>query len=167
MLPTYRVYVTRNHEYHLHDDFCVAVRDRRSGEWQKDHDAVFQRATHMVFPTKSGWRKHAVSPRTGSRLYFGEAAWPVMSSTVKSVRESTDEERAAYRELDCRTRTIRSPFIQIPNFPEDVPTDIPDKTGKVSKPASVQAAHHAPAPAHHAPEPRRAPQQWPAVRFDR
>ncbi len=33
----HRSLVTRRHEYHLRDDRCVAVRDRRSGAWLRGH----------------------------------------------------------------------------------------------------------------------------------
>ena len=39
----HKVYVTRNTEYHLRKDQCVAVRDRRSGEWLRAHLALKQR----------------------------------------------------------------------------------------------------------------------------
>ena len=41
----HRVYVTRNTEYHFRDGFCVAVRDRRSGDFLQGHLAVQRRRT--------------------------------------------------------------------------------------------------------------------------
>ena len=39
----HRVYVTRNTEYHFRDGFCVAVRDRRSGDFLPGHLAIRRR----------------------------------------------------------------------------------------------------------------------------
>jgi hypothetical protein len=36
----HRLIVTRNTEYHLKDDLCVAVRDRNTKKWQVGHIAV-------------------------------------------------------------------------------------------------------------------------------
>ena len=35
--------MTRNTEYHFRDEFCVAVRDRRSGDFLPGHLAIQQR----------------------------------------------------------------------------------------------------------------------------
>jgi hypothetical protein len=36
----HRAYVTRNTEYHLRSNVCVAVRDRRTGLWLEQHRAL-------------------------------------------------------------------------------------------------------------------------------
>jgi len=36
----HRAYVTRNTEYHLRGNTCVAVRDRRTGMWLEQHRAL-------------------------------------------------------------------------------------------------------------------------------
>src|SRR6187549_387121 len=36
----HRVYMTRNTEYHFRDGVCVAVRDRRTGDWLPGHLAL-------------------------------------------------------------------------------------------------------------------------------
>ena len=44
----HRVFVTRNTEYHVRRDRCIAVRDRTSGRWHETHRALFQRITGAV-----------------------------------------------------------------------------------------------------------------------
>ena len=39
----HRVYVTKNTEYHFRDGFCVAVRDRQSGDFLPGHLALRKR----------------------------------------------------------------------------------------------------------------------------
>jgi hypothetical protein len=41
----HRVYVTRNTEYHFRDGYCVAVRDRRTGDFLHGHLALRRRIT--------------------------------------------------------------------------------------------------------------------------
>lgn len=36
----HKVYVTHNTEYHTRDGVCVAVRDRRTGQWDARHRAL-------------------------------------------------------------------------------------------------------------------------------
>ncbi len=36
----HRAIVTEHTEYHLHDELCVAVRERQTGRWRRDHPAV-------------------------------------------------------------------------------------------------------------------------------
>lgn len=42
--------VTRTHEFLVHDSICVAVRDRRSGDWLDDHFAVDERVSLVPRP---------------------------------------------------------------------------------------------------------------------
>jgi len=39
----HRVYVTKNTEYHFKDGFCIAVRDRRTGDFLQGHLALRRR----------------------------------------------------------------------------------------------------------------------------
>lgn len=40
----HRVFFTRNTEYHLRQDECVGVRDRQTGRWLGEHQALRGRA---------------------------------------------------------------------------------------------------------------------------
>ena len=64
------VFATRNTEYHLRNGVCVAVRDRRSGEWHVDHPTLGAAVTHMLARRGRQWRRHALSQRIGSSLCF-------------------------------------------------------------------------------------------------
>lgn len=63
----HRVFVTRNTEYHLRDDRCVAVRDRRTGGFLLSHLALQRRVT-------GGVRRGAEGPALGA-LEVGDALW--------------------------------------------------------------------------------------------
>jgi hypothetical protein len=82
----HRVYITRNTEYHFRDGFCVAVRDRRSGDFLQGHLAV-QRRLHggiKFFPNG------AIVPnpgeiRTGEALYFAADGRDLVTSPVEQI----------------------------------------------------------------------------------
>jgi len=122
MEDDHRVYVTHGTEYHLRDSVCLVVRDRRSGAWITDHDAVFQEATCMLLPTRRGVRRTALGKRIGARLCFETHVYRIVTSEVRQVRAPTDEERAAYLDLDYTTRpsisleerASRPPLAQLP-----------------------------------------------------
>ena len=67
----HRVFVTRNTEYHLRDRVCVAVRDRRSGEFLGGHLAVRRELAGGVHRVPNGTlipREEEPSP--GEALFF-------------------------------------------------------------------------------------------------
>ena len=67
----HRVFITRNTEYHLRDDVCVAVRDRDARKFRSAHialnlklqGAVRVQPNGMVVPEPN-------SPRVGAAIYF-------------------------------------------------------------------------------------------------
>ena len=62
----HRVYVTKNTEYHFRDGFCVAVRDRRTGEFLHGHLAL-RRRVHggLKFYLNGGIVPNPGEPRVG------------------------------------------------------------------------------------------------------
>ena len=67
----HKVFVTRNTEYHLRRDRCVAVRDRRSGRWYEGHQALFCRvAGSLTFFEHGGLRVSESLPGVGECLCF-------------------------------------------------------------------------------------------------
>ena len=69
----HRVFVTRNTEYHLRRDLCVAVRDRNTGSWLPHHSALFRRATGaMVRVGVNGYIVDDGLPQPGDALVFDE-----------------------------------------------------------------------------------------------
>jgi hypothetical protein len=45
----HKVFITRNTEYHLRGDLCVAVRSRKTGQWLSEHPVLHQRAVGFGF----------------------------------------------------------------------------------------------------------------------
>ncbi|HEV8323039.1 MAG TPA: hypothetical protein VG389_15600 [Myxococcota bacterium] len=83
-----QMFVTLNTEYHVHGDHCVAVRDRRSGEWRAQHAALgarllgaFARAGVGGFDPRDPREK----PRHGDHLVFIRDRRDVVTSKVQLV----------------------------------------------------------------------------------
>ena len=92
---TVHVFATHNTEYHLRASRCVAIRDRRTGEWITEHQALGADVTCMLAPQRGGgWRRHALSPRTGSVLWFQSVE--VTTSTIRVARVAEEHETAQY-----------------------------------------------------------------------
>lgn len=88
------VFATQNTEYHLRGALCVAIRDRRSGEWLTEHEALGAEVTCMLARVGGQWRRHVLSPRTGSALWFSRVQ--VTTSTIRTCRPATEHEIAQY-----------------------------------------------------------------------
>jgi hypothetical protein len=67
----HRVFVTRNTEYHFRDGFCIAVRDRRTGDFLEGHLALHRRVNGGLrfFPNGGIW-PNGGDPQPGESLYF-------------------------------------------------------------------------------------------------
>ena len=67
----HRVFVTRNTEYHVRRDVCVAVRDRSSGRWLPGHSALHRRvAGALALVDTGGFAVRATLPREGESIVF-------------------------------------------------------------------------------------------------
>lgn len=99
----HRVYVTRNTEYHFRDDFCVAVRDRRTGTWLFGHLALSRKLSSGLRVNRNGtalptWE----TPRLGDSLYFGEGdERELITSTITAVQRPPQEVVRSYPALGC------------------------------------------------------------------
>jgi hypothetical protein len=95
----HRVYVTRNTEYHFRDGFCVAVRDRRSGDFLPGHLAL-QRRLHggLKFFSNGGIVPNAGDPRPGEALYFAAEGRDLVTSPVESIDRPSKALVMAYPE---------------------------------------------------------------------
>src|SRR3954469_23580357 len=82
----HRVYVTRNTEYHFKDGFCVAVRDRRTGDFLPGHLAV-QRRIHggLKFFPNGGILPTRAEPRAGEALYFAAGGRDLVTSPIEKI----------------------------------------------------------------------------------
>ena len=82
----HKVFVTRNTEYHLCKDECVAVRDRRSGEWLRAHLALRQRIHGGLRFTRAGGIRATVGmPDIGESMFFHAEGRDLVTSPVLSI----------------------------------------------------------------------------------
>src|ERR1700723_498517 len=103
----HRVYVTRNTEYHFRDGFCIAVRDRRTGDFLEGHLALHRRVHGgLRFFANGGIAPNSGEPPPGGSLYSGgEGCDPL-----------TDAERPRPREREL----VTSPLEAVERPPRDL-----------------------------------------------
>ncbi len=82
----HRVYVTKNTEYHFRDGFCVAVRDRRSGDFLRGHLAL-RRRLHgsLKFYLNGAIVPNPGEPAPGEALYFAYEGRDLVTSPLVSI----------------------------------------------------------------------------------
>jgi hypothetical protein len=95
---TYRVYLTKNSEYHVRGLVCFGVRDRRTGGWVDAHWALQQKLA-SAFPDAEGRMRVVDLPVVGESLTFCVEGQAHKTSAILAV-----EERIAL-ELDSLGRT--------------------------------------------------------------
>jgi len=93
----HRVYVTRNTEYHFRDGFCIAVRDRRSGDFLHGHLAL-RRRVHggLRFFLNGAILPNPGEPNPGEALYFSTDGRDLVTSPLERVERPTREVVGAY-----------------------------------------------------------------------
>lgn len=65
------MFETRNSEYHVLDDVCVAIRDKRTGEWLEEHSALARRIEGGVRVFSNGAAIPTLRPpEVGAPIYF-------------------------------------------------------------------------------------------------
>ena len=94
----HRIYVTRNTEYHVRDGFCVAVRDRRSGEFLRGHLARGRRVQGGLRFLPGSIVPHVGEPETGDCLYFSADGRDLVTSSLLEVGRPSKELTQAYPE---------------------------------------------------------------------
>lgn len=97
----HRVYVTRNTEYHFRDGTCVAVRDRRTGDFLHGHLALRRRpAGGLRFFLNGAIVPNPGDPREGEALYFAlsdrEEGRDLVTSPVERIERPSKELTRAY-----------------------------------------------------------------------
>jgi hypothetical protein len=103
----HRVFVTRNTEYHFRDGFCIAVRDRRTGDFLEGHLALRRRVNGgLRFFNNGGISPNGGEPRPGESLYFAgdnkdpasesQKARELVTSPLESVERPPRELVEAY-----------------------------------------------------------------------
>lgn len=101
----HRTVVTRNTEYHLRDDLCIAVRDRKTKRWSEGHMAVSLRVeggvkffdNGSVVPSLDG-------PRKGDAIFFTyKTDWgedrQLITSKIEDVLRTPRKDVLAYTTL--------------------------------------------------------------------
>lgn len=81
----YRVFLTRNSEYHVQCHVCVGVRDRRTGHWLQDHPAL-RRPLLSAVAADGGWQS-LYAPCLGERLEFDVDGIALRTSTVLDIED--------------------------------------------------------------------------------
>jgi hypothetical protein len=93
----HRVYVTRNTEYHFRDGFCIAVRDRRTGDFLHGHLALRRRFQGgLKFFSNGGIAPNIGEPRPGESLYFSNDGQDLVTSPLERVERPSKELTQAY-----------------------------------------------------------------------
>src|SRR5579871_1397607 len=93
----HRVYVTRNTEYHVRDGFCVAVRDRQSGNFMHGHLALSRRIHGgLKFFESGGIAANPGDPRPGESLYFASEGRDLVTSALEGVERPSKDLVTAY-----------------------------------------------------------------------
>jgi|HubBroStandDraft_2_1064218.scaffolds.fasta_scaffold942195_2 hypothetical protein len=102
----HRVFVTRNTEYHFRDGVCVAVRDRRTGQFLQGHSALAGRIDAGIkFFDNGSIAPSAGEPRPGECLYFASDGRDLVTSPLEAVERpalQTVSMYPAHRKGDAR-----------------------------------------------------------------
>jgi len=93
----HRVYVTRNTEYHLRGGTCVAVRDRKTGQFLQSHLAIQRTLSGGVryYPNGAAVPSYE-PPQVGEALYFGEGGRELVTSLCSSIERPERRLVASY-----------------------------------------------------------------------
>ncbi len=86
----HKVYVTRNTEYHVRRNHCVAVRDRRSGSWLPGHLAVRSRISGgLRFFDNGSVLPNDGNPSVGESGFFSADGRDLVTSPLVVVERPT------------------------------------------------------------------------------
>lgn len=93
----HRVFVTKNTEYHVRRQTCVAVRDRDSGSFLQKHFALNRPVSGSIrFFDTGGLAAAPALPRVGESMYFEHAGRDLVTSAVVSVERPNRDVVAHY-----------------------------------------------------------------------
>ena len=106
----HRLIVTRNTEYHLKDDVCVAVRDRNTKKWQVGHLAVSLRVQGGVrFFDNGAVVPSLEAPGPGDAMFFTYKSGAgsdrqLVTSRIEAVARTPKKDVLTYATLGAATR---------------------------------------------------------------
>ncbi len=92
----HKVYVTRNTEYHVRRNVCVAVRDRRSGRWIDGHMALQRVLEGSLRSTQNGLVPNPGAPAVGDAVYFRTGERDLITSKLQSIERPEKHIVASY-----------------------------------------------------------------------
>lgn len=93
----HKVLVTRNTEYHMRGRTCVAVRDRRTGEWLRAHLALRSEVSGgLRFKLEGGIVPVRGVPSIGESAFFRAEGRDLVTSTILSVERPPKRAVASY-----------------------------------------------------------------------
>ena len=93
----HRVYVTRNTEYHFRDASCVAVRDRRTGDFLPGHLAISRTLQcGLKFFSNGAIVPNSGDPQPGEGLYFAAEGRDLVTSPLESIERPSKKLVDAY-----------------------------------------------------------------------
>ncbi len=81
----HKVFVTRNTEYHVRRDLCVAVKDRRSGKWVDGHLALRKKLEGSLRYGVNGLCPNLGAPQIGDAIYFRNGEKDLITSRVEAI----------------------------------------------------------------------------------
>ena len=82
----HRVYLTRNTEYHFRDELCIAVRDRRTGDWLPGHLALRRELFGSIqFFMNGALAPSPGEPRLGEALFFASGGRDLITSPLEGI----------------------------------------------------------------------------------
>ncbi len=82
----YRVFLTRNSEYHVRGHVCIGVRDRRTGQWVREHPAL-RRPLSQSVADATGHLQTLCVPSLGDPLEFDVPGQQLRTSPVLDIEE--------------------------------------------------------------------------------
>ncbi|MBN1655163.1 MAG: hypothetical protein JXA30_15450 [Deltaproteobacteria bacterium] len=93
----HRIFITRNSEYHMKRAICVAIRDRKSGQWCNNHSALRQEiAGSILFDDDGSIQISPGFPRVGESMYFDIGGVDLITSSIVSVERPIGDVLAQY-----------------------------------------------------------------------
>lgn len=90
----HKVYVTRNTEYHMRRDVCVAVKSRKPGIRGAGHDALNMRLEGHIMLGRM--LPMPGPPKLGFRMYFASGKHDVFTSPVVDIIRPSKKVVAQY-----------------------------------------------------------------------
>ncbi len=115
----HQLVVTRNTEYHLRDDVCIAVRDRSSKRWCEGHLAVNRKVEGGVrFFDNGAVVPSLAPPRAGDAIFFtyktehGDDR-QLITSRIEAIERTPKRDVLAYTTLGIKR--VAQPTAQKPS----------------------------------------------------